>query len=130
MVTELIERLAEAGYPDMQPAFHPVFESIQTDGSRLTDLAARADMTHQSMGELVGILERRGYLERRPDPSDGRARLVCLTAAGRELRDVGTAQIREIEAQWQQRWRRAGIRTDLRAALGSALEDAERRARS
>jgi len=40
-------------------------------------------MTHQSMGELIDTLERRDYVERRPDPDDGRARLVCLTAKGR-----------------------------------------------
>jgi len=101
-----------------------VFENIEPDGIRLTELAARSEMTHQSMSELVGILEQRGYVERRPDPSDRRARLVCLTAEGRTLRDVGNAHIREIAADWQQRWRRAGIRTDLRGALESALEEA------
>ena len=47
---------------------------------RLTDLAARAQMTKQSAGELVSYLEARGYLERVPDPSDGRVRINALTS--------------------------------------------------
>ena len=124
MVAELVERLDSAGYPGMLPAYNAVFENIEPDGIRLTELAARAQMTHQSMGELVAILERRGFLERRPDPSDGRARLVSLTAEGRNLRDAGTAQIAQIEADWQRRWRRFGINVDLRHALDAALKDA------
>jgi DNA-binding MarR family transcriptional regulator len=129
MVAELVQRLEEVGYPDMQPAYNAVFENIEPDGIRLTELAARAEMTHQSMGELVGLLQRRGFVERRPDPVDRRARLVALTPAGRKLRDAGTAQIAEIEKAWQQRWRRAGIDIDLRAALQEALREADAAAR-
>jgi DNA-binding MarR family transcriptional regulator len=64
MVAELVERLAAAGYGDVPAAAHPVFENIDRDGTRLTELAARADMTHQSMGELIDTLEQRGYVER------------------------------------------------------------------
>src|SRR5688572_9981273 len=85
MVAELADRLAAAGYTDIPTAAHPVFENLDRDGTRLTELAARADMTHQSMGELVATLEKRGYIERQPDPTDRRARLVCLTAKGRQL---------------------------------------------
>jgi DNA-binding MarR family transcriptional regulator len=130
MVTELIERLQDLGYADVVPAFHAVFENIDPGGTRLTDLARRADMTHQSMSELVGVLERRGYVERRSDPADGRARLVCLTWLGAELRALGNEQIASIERDWQQRWDRAGIAADVRAALETALREAETQARA
>ena len=68
MVEELVERLRAAGFDDMTAAHHPVFENLDRDGTRLTVLAARTGMTHQSMGELVGALERAGYVQRRPDP--------------------------------------------------------------
>src|SRR6476620_1173114 len=121
MIHELLDALDNAGYPDMQAAFHPLFECIDDEGTRLTELAARADMTHQSMGEIVVSLERRGYVERRPDPADGRARLVCLTPAGRKLRRVGTEKIRDIERLWQARWREAGVDVDVRTAFWTAL---------
>jgi DNA-binding MarR family transcriptional regulator len=126
MIHELLDALDAAGYPDMQSAFHPLFECIDDDGTRLTELAARADMTHQSMSEVVASLEQRGYVERRPDPADGRARLVCLTPAGRKLRRVGTAKIREIEQLWQARWRESGINADVRTAFSSALDSTRR----
>ncbi len=72
MIDELIARLHAAGYSDVTPAHHGVFENLDPGGTRLTELAARAGITHQSMSELVSVLERRGYLERRADPADDR----------------------------------------------------------
>ena len=123
MVAELVERIAAAGYTDIQTAAHTVFENIDRDGTRLTELAARADMTHQSMGELVATLEERGYVVRRPDPTDGRARLVCLTAKGKQLTRIALREIAAIEADWHRAWKHAGLSRDLRTALQAAIAD-------
>ena len=125
MVEELVERLHAAGYRDHTAAHHPVFENIDREGTRLTVLAARAGMTHQSMGELVRTLEERGYLERQSDPSDGRATLVLLTRDGREAARQAVEEIAEIEAAWLERFRQAGLDTDLRAVLEAALRERE-----
>ena len=123
MVDELIERLHAAGFDDISAAHHPVLENIDARGTRLTVLAARTGMTHQSMGELVEALERRGYVERRADHSDGRAGLVALTADGRRLARRALVEIAEIEDAWLERLARAGLDQDLRTALGAALRD-------
>lgn len=68
------------------------------DGLRLSVLASRAGMTAQSMGELVDDLERRGYLERRPDPDDRRAKRIYLTERGGENARVARLAIGEVEA--------------------------------
>ena len=81
-------------------------------------------MTHQSMGELVAGLERGGWVERRPDPTDGRARLVYLTPAGRDLVIRGLHHIAEIEAELQERWREAGHDGTLRPVLEHAVRHA------
>ena len=123
MVDELIARLEAAGYRDINAAFHPVFESVGPGGTRLTELAARAGMTHQSMGELVKALEQRGYVERRSDPTDGRVRLVCLTSKGRQLVRRALQEIQSIEDVWNRRFETAGfagLRTALEAALAMA----------
>jgi DNA-binding MarR family transcriptional regulator len=125
MVDELVERLHAAGYEDHTAAHHPVFENIDPDGTRLTVLARRTGMTHQAMGELVDYLERRGYLERRADPSDGRARLVHLTRKGREAVRTAINEIAQIEAEWLERFNRAGFDVDLRAMLESGLRERE-----
>jgi DNA-binding MarR family transcriptional regulator len=126
MVDELSRRLEADGFGEVQPAYHALFENIDPSGTRLTELAARAEMTHQSMSELVATLERRGWVERRPDPSDGRARLVCLTPEGSRVTRRGLHHINEIEAAWQARWREAGYEGQLRDVLALALEGAER----
>ena len=68
--------LAAAGFDDFTPAQARVFQRIGPDGTRLTELAQAAQITKQTAGFLVDQLERAGYVERTPDPTDARARLV------------------------------------------------------
>ena len=66
---------------DQRPAHGAIMEQLDfTDGMRLTDLAKGAQLTPQSAGELVDQLETLGYVERRPDPDDRRAKQVHRTA--------------------------------------------------
>jgi DNA-binding MarR family transcriptional regulator len=92
--------LAEAGFDDLRPAHTAVFQHIEAGGSRLTDLAERAQITKQSMGYLIDYLEQRGYLERRPDPSDRRAALISLTDRGWEQVRAALSIIATIEKEW------------------------------
>jgi DNA-binding MarR family transcriptional regulator len=74
--------VVEAGFPQ-RPAHSGVFAHIDVEGgTRLTELARRANITPQAMGELVDDLERMGYVTRRPDPEDRRAKLIALTPRG------------------------------------------------
>ena len=67
--------------PDQRPAHGAIMEQLDfTDGMRLTDLANGAELTTQSAGELVDQLEELGYVERRPDPDDRRAKRIYRTA--------------------------------------------------
>ncbi|MEZ4520244.1 MAG: MarR family transcriptional regulator [Thermomicrobiales bacterium] len=121
MVGELVERVAAAGFPDIRPSDSRVLENLDPGGTRLTELAARAQMTHQSMGELVSGLEERGYATRIPDPQDRRARLVRLTPQGRDLMHVALEELAAIEGRWLAHFAAAGA-SDMRAALAGALE--------
>lgn len=94
--------LAEAGFADVRPAHTAVFQHIDAEGSRLTDLAERAQITKQSMGYLVDYLEQRGYLERRADPSDRRASLIHLTERGWAQIHAALEVIASLEAEWTQ----------------------------
>jgi DNA-binding MarR family transcriptional regulator len=122
MVEELVDRLRAGGFEDMTAAHHPLFENIDPGGTRLTVLAARAGMTHQSVGELVNALEQRGYVERRRDPSDGRVRLVVLTARGRDAVRLAVKEIAAIEAAWLERVGAAGFELDVRGLLRAGLQ--------
>ena len=78
-----------------------VFEYLDPDGTRLTVLAERARMSHQAMGEMVDELIRHGFLERVPDPADGRARLIRPTARGRSELVRAGAELRRLHDRWQ-----------------------------
>jgi DNA-binding MarR family transcriptional regulator len=121
MSSELIVRLAALGYDDMRPADGRVFENLDPGGSRVTELAVRAQMTQQSMSELVAGLEARGYVERVPDPTDRRARTVRLTPRGRAMLRAALPIIDEIDTVWL---RRMGLPEgpELRSALRRALD--------
>src|SRR5919199_3563764 len=82
VVRRVSEGLSEAGFDDIRPAHTAVFQHIRAEGSRLSELAERAQLTKQSMGYLVDYLERHGYVERKPDVTDRRAALICLTPRG------------------------------------------------
>lgn len=98
---ELAERgEISIGVEGIRPAHLQVFGVIKAEGTRLTDLAAGADMSLSAMAELVDSLEQLGYVERRPDPSDGRAKLVCLTGSGWRAIQEGRRLIDQIEADW------------------------------
>ena len=102
----ITRRLAEMGFGDLSEAHMAVFIHIDhergsaTDGSRLSVLADRAQMTMQSMGYLVDNLEAWGYVERTADPSDGRAKLIRLTERGWDLHDAADAIVPELEGEW------------------------------
>lgn len=87
--------------PGLRAAHAQVFESLDRDGTRLTVLAERAQMSHQAMGEMVEELVRHGYLERVPDPVDRRARLIRPTALGRARLAGAAVQVRALYARWQ-----------------------------
>lgn len=90
--------VSEAGATDMRPAHGNAMEmlSIQ-DGLRLTDIAARAGMAPQSMGEIVDDLVAKGYLARHEDPADRRAKRIYLTQKGRQTAQASRIALREVE---------------------------------
>jgi DNA-binding MarR family transcriptional regulator len=98
--TAVNRALAEAGYDDITPAHQSVFQHLPPEGARITELAERAGMTKQSMGALVRQLEEGGYLARTPDPTDGRAVRIGLTARGRATERVARERIARVEAEW------------------------------
>jgi len=116
MTEHIHRRLAEAGHPLVRVAHGNVFQYLDDEGTRVSVLAERAQMTKQSMGELVAHLEQHGYVERVPDPSDGRAKLVRATARGDETYPVARAAIAEVEARWAERIGEPKLRR-LRALL-------------
>ena len=117
---QIVDGVVGAGYPQ-KPSHSAVFAQIKLEGSRLTDLARGANITPQAMGELVDELEELGYVERRPDPTDRRAKLIVLTDRGKACIAAGIATIDGIEDRITQILGERGHR-QLRSLLGRLLE--------
>jgi DNA-binding MarR family transcriptional regulator len=119
MEARVFHAMAAAGYDDFTPAQARVFQRIAPGGSRLTDLAEQASITKQSAGFLVDQLERAGYVERAPDPSDARARLVRIADRGRQAIPLAAKIVSEVEAEWTEHLgsRRMGQLREILARL-------------
>jgi len=96
----LVARFQAEGFTDLREAHGAVFAFLPPGGARLTDLARRARMTKQSMGELVRELERLGYVARHPDLADKRAKMVVFTARGERANALGIETIVDTERVW------------------------------
>src|SRR5438552_3277719 len=96
----MIERLHEHGFADIDPAHLIVLRYPGPQGERPSDLAAQLGMSKQALNYQLGQLERRGYLERRPDPEDLRSRRIVLTRRGVDAAHVIRDAVAELETLW------------------------------
>ena len=100
-VRKLFARLQAQGFEHIREGHGCVFGFIDIEhGSRLTELAERAGLTKQAVGEAATELERLGYAERMPDPTDKRAKIIKLTPSGVEACLTGRRIFAEIEREW------------------------------
>lgn len=120
MDERVISAMRDAGY-NITVAQARIAQRIAEDGSRLVDLAEQAQVTKQTASMLVAALEREGLVERVPDPTDGRARLIRFTADGQAAADYAREVVMSIEQEWNEH---LGARqaTALREALTSLRE--------
>jgi DNA-binding MarR family transcriptional regulator len=123
MSDELMVRLHERGHGDVRVAHGNVLQFLDDAGTRVSVLAARAQMTKQSMAQLVAHLEAHGYVERVPDPADGRAKLVRSTPRGREVFALVREFIAELDARLDERLGAAKVQRlrELLVELGEAV---------
>jgi DNA-binding MarR family transcriptional regulator len=99
--TRVVAAMRRAGIDDITLAQARVAARVGPNGTRLTELAEQAQVTKQTATALVDRLEAAGYVERVPDPSDGRARLVRLTARAETLMPIARAEEQRIEQEWE-----------------------------
>ena len=95
---KLHAQVAAAGFADTYASWGTnIFHYLREGGLRLTELAEHTHTTKQALLYTINQLEAAGYVERVPDPTDGRAKIIRLTQRGWELRRVGDEIIASIE---------------------------------
>jgi DNA-binding MarR family transcriptional regulator len=100
----LQERFRTAGWGAVRPSYGSILVPLfEEDGLRMGELARRARLSKQTMTTMVRLLERDGLVRREPDPRDGRAFRIVLTAKARRFEPVAEQTLKELAALAQQR---------------------------
>jgi DNA-binding MarR family transcriptional regulator len=115
-VAELNADLREHGFDDLGRSDGYVFRALDAEPLTTSALAERLGVSKQGAGQLVDDMTRRGYLQSRPDPRDGRARLLELTTRGRRALAAARDFHRRYETRLARRHGRARV-DDLRTLL-------------
>ena len=101
--SRVLELMNEQGHAETRIAQLSLTRNLDVEGTRLTELARRASMSKQAMGELIDQCTELGLVDRIADPRDGRARIVRFTRAGltrlNALRDAIDIAEREMRAE-------------------------------
>lgn len=114
--TRMDRVLAERGLTTAQAM---LLQRLQAEPSppTLTEFAARSAMSHQNLKQVAIVLQRKGFLEIRPDPDDGRVRRLHLTEHHfRFWADADPSDHAEV-GRWM-----AGLTSDQLAAAVEALD--------
>ena len=114
------EAVKAAGYVDITRTHVSLFRHPTLDGMRPTDLAGETQISKQAVNDLLGDLERRGYIRRDVDPADRRGRLIRLTAKGMKLEDTVRMAARDAERQLERELGRDRFRSFREGLLEAA----------
>jgi DNA-binding MarR family transcriptional regulator len=115
---DMVRNAHEQGYPEVRLAHNAVFGTLSKDAARTSDLAARAGITKQSMGEVVRELVDLGILQTQTDPDDGRAKLVTYTDHGIEVTLAGGRYLQRLERRFIEQFGEADYETARRVLEG------------
>ncbi|MBB3810383.1 MarR family winged helix-turn-helix transcriptional regulator [Pseudochelatococcus contaminans] len=107
----VLDIMSEKGHAEARIAHINLTRNLDIGGTRLTELARRASMSKQAMGELVDQCASLGLVDRTEDPSDRRARLIIFTPTGVKWLESFRAAVDIAEAE-------------MRAELGAKVMDA------
>lgn len=100
MTVETVTRMQARGIAGMQPAYPRLLGNLDTEGTRIGALARRMGTTRQATAQLAVEIEKAGFVERSPDPKDGRGVIVRFTPKGRAALDCAVEVMAAIEADY------------------------------
>jgi DNA-binding MarR family transcriptional regulator len=115
----LVRRLRQAGVDGelTLPESSALARLDRGGATTATALAKIEQISPQSMGATLAALEARGFIERRPDPEDGRRAVVSLTTAGLQaLRNRRSARTERLAQALSTRFTRSELK-QLMAAV-------------
>jgi len=115
-VKRVASRSREIGLEEFPDNLITLIPYIETEGTRSTDLAHRAGISKQAVAKTIKICEILGFLERAPDPVDGRATLIRLSPRGLEMLVGMHRAIRDVNRDYENLLGKDGM-ANFRSAL-------------
>ena len=115
---DMVRHAHARGHTELQPAHNAVFATLPPEGARAADMAVRAGITRQSMGEVIRDMVRIGFLEMAPDPSDGRAKIVRFTEFGATFAQEGYDHIVELDQRFREKFGDEDVDATCRVLAG------------
>ncbi|MFD3400730.1 MarR family winged helix-turn-helix transcriptional regulator [Kribbella sp. NPDC058693] len=98
--SDMVRRAHLDGHTEVKMAHNSVFGFLHTDGARAADMAMRAGITRQSMGEVIRDMVALDLLEMRSDPDDGRAKVVTYSEHGLAVAGDGYQYLIDLEKRF------------------------------
>jgi DNA-binding MarR family transcriptional regulator len=122
--TDMVRRAHAEGHPEVKPAHNSVFGYLPRGGGRAAEMAARAGISRQSMGEVIRDMVALDLLEMRADPDDGRAKVVDYSEHGLEVAGDGRRYLIELEQRFEEEFgpEQYAVARDVLARLVDALD--------
>ncbi len=114
-------KIEARGHQGVRASHLAVVRNMEPDGTRISELARRAGMTKQAMGQLVRELETLRYVSLWQDPTDRRAKLVTYTETGQRLASDVADALSEVHSQFKTALGKGGAK-DLRRLLGRVAD--------
>lgn len=114
---DILEILATKGFSEIRLVHLHLYRNLDLDGTRLTELARRANMAKQGMQEIVDRAEAQGFIERKSDPEDRRAKVVVFSARGQQLLKTLHEAVLEMERRMAECIGAAAVKQITRALL-------------
>src|ERR1044072_2654737 len=104
LANDMISAAHARGHDLVRAGHNPVFATLPTEGARASDMALRAGITKQSMGEAIRDMVDLGLVRMTEDPTDRRAKLVTWTEAGHEVARDGKRHMHALEQLWMEKF--------------------------
>lgn len=115
---DMLRHAQAMGHTEIQASHNAVYATLPPEGARSADMAQRAGITRQSMGEIIREMVALGHLEMVPDPTDGRAKIVKWSEHGKRVASDGFDHIVELDRLFRERFGDADVDTTYRVMLG------------
>ncbi|WP_116952967.1 MarR family winged helix-turn-helix transcriptional regulator [Jiangella endophytica] len=123
LVDGAIAELSARGHHGVRPVHDFAMRAIAAGADNASELGRRLSVSKQAAAKTIAVLFERGYVERGPDPDDGRRKRITVTALGWEVMREGEAIFDELRQAWQHR---LGARefAEFEARLAALVGDA------